>query len=39
MSIRDFWNRTQVYFGIREEDWDDETYDDDTAVLALRRTT
>jgi len=29
MSIRDFWNRTQVYFGIREEDWDDETYDDD----------
>src|SRR5215470_2585043 len=29
MSVRDFWNRTQVYFGIREEDWDDETYDDD----------
>ena len=29
MSVRDFWHRTQVYFGIREEDWDDEYYDDD----------
>jgi cell division inhibitor SepF len=29
MSVRDMWHRTQVYFGIREEDWDDEYYDDD----------
>lgn len=29
MSVRDFWNRTQVYFGIKEEDWDDEYFDDD----------
>ena len=29
MSVKDFWHRTQVYFGIREEDWDDEYFDDD----------
>ena len=29
MSVRDFWNRTQVYFGIKEEDWDDDYFDDD----------
>src|SRR4051794_41967377 len=29
MSVKDFWDRTQVYFGIREEDWDDEYFDDD----------
>ena len=29
MSVRDFWNRTQVYFGIKEEDWDEEYFDDD----------
>jgi len=23
------WHRTQVYFGIKEEDWDDEYFDDD----------
>src|SRR3954453_9028344 len=28
MSVKDFWHRTQVYFGIREEDWDDEYFDD-----------
>ena len=29
MSVRDMWHRTQVYFGIKEEDWDDEYFDDD----------
>ena len=29
MSVRDMSPSTQVYFGIREEDWDDEYYDDD----------
>jgi len=29
MSVKDFWHRTQVYFGIREEDWDEEYFDDD----------
>ncbi len=29
MSFRDLWQRTQVYFGIREEDWEEEYYDDD----------
>src|SRR3954467_11985218 len=29
MSVKDFWHRTQVYFGIREEDWDDDYFDDD----------
>ena len=28
MAIGDLWNSTLVYFGVREEDWDDE-YDDD----------
>ena len=23
------WHRTQVYFGIKEEDWDDDYFDDD----------
>jgi cell division inhibitor SepF len=23
------WQRTQVYFGIKEEDWDDDYFDDD----------
>ena len=23
------WHRTQIYFGIKEEDWDDEYFDDD----------
>ena len=27
MSVRDFWNRTQVYFGIKEEDWDDDYFE------------
>src|SRR5439155_24584352 len=29
MSVRDMWHRTQVYFGIKEEDWDDEYFVDD----------
>jgi cell division inhibitor SepF len=29
MSVRDMWHRTQVYFGIKEEDWDDDYFDDD----------
>jgi cell division inhibitor SepF len=29
MSLRDLWHRTQVYFGIAEEEWEDELYDDD----------
>ncbi len=29
MSVKDMWHRTQVYFGIKEEDWDDEYFDDD----------
>jgi cell division inhibitor SepF len=28
-GVRDMWHRTQVYFGIKEEDWDDEYFDDD----------
>ncbi len=28
MALGDLWNSTLVYFGVREEDWDDE-YDDD----------
>ena len=28
MALSDLWNSTLVYFGVREEDWDDE-YDDD----------
>jgi cell division inhibitor SepF len=26
MGFADIWNRTLVYFGIAEEDWDDEAY-------------
>ena len=29
MSVKDMWQRTQVYFGIKEEDWDDDYFDDD----------
>jgi cell division inhibitor SepF len=29
VSLRDFWHRTQVYFGIREEDWEEDYFDDD----------
>jgi cell division inhibitor SepF len=29
MSVKDMWHRTQVYFGIKEEDWDDDYFDDD----------
>ena len=28
MALSDLWNSTLVYFGVREEDWEDE-YDDD----------
>src|SRR5690242_13009337 len=29
MSVKDMWHKTQVYFGIKEEDWDDDYFDDD----------
>jgi cell division inhibitor SepF len=29
MSVKDMWHRTQIYFGIKEEDWDDDYFDDD----------
>ena len=29
MPIKDLWNSTLVYFGVREEEWEDEYYDDD----------
>ena len=29
MSVKDMWHRTQVYFGIKEEEWEDDYYDDD----------
>src|SRR3954447_2744917 len=29
MSVKDMWQRTQVYFGIKEEDWEDDYFDDD----------
>src|SRR4029078_6077196 len=29
MSLKDMGQRTQVYFGIKEEDWDDDYFDDD----------
>ena len=32
MGFADVWNRTLVYFGIAEEDWDEEYYDDDGAA-------
>jgi len=32
MALRDMWNSTLVYFGVREEDWEDEYYDDGTAA-------
>jgi hypothetical protein len=28
MALSDLWNSTLVYFGVREDDWEDE-YDDD----------
>jgi len=31
MALSDLWNSTLVYFGVREEDWEDE-YDDDGAA-------
>ena len=31
MPMRDLWHSTLVYFGVREEDWDEE-YDDDGAA-------
>jgi cell division inhibitor SepF len=32
MAIRDMWNSTLVYFGVREEEWEEEYYDDGTAA-------
>jgi len=32
MALRDMWNSTLVYFGVREEEWEDEYYDDGTAA-------
>ena len=32
MPMRDLWHSTLVYFGVREEDWVDEEYDDDGAA-------
>jgi cell division inhibitor SepF len=32
MSVRDLWHSTLVYFGVREDDWDDEYYDDGAAA-------
>jgi hypothetical protein len=29
MSVKDMWQRTQVYFGIKEEDWEEDYFDDD----------
>ena len=29
MSVKDMWHRTQVYFGIKEEDWEEDYFDDD----------
>jgi cell division inhibitor SepF len=29
MSVKDMWHKTQVYFGIKEEDWEDDYFDDD----------
>jgi cell division inhibitor SepF len=32
MPVRDLWHSTLVYFGVREDDWDDEYYDDGSAA-------
>lgn len=32
MAVRDMWHSTLVYFGVREEEWDDEYDDDGTAA-------
>ena len=32
MALRDMWNSTLVYFGVREEEWEDEYYYDDGAA-------
>ncbi len=32
MAIKDMWNSTLVYFGVREEEWADEYYEDGTAA-------
>src|SRR5579862_896501 len=33
MALRDIWNSTLVYFGVREEDWDEEEeFDDGTSA-------
>ena len=32
MPMRDLWHSTLVYFGVREEDWVDDEYDDDGAA-------
>src|SRR4029077_241654 len=32
MAIKDMWNSTLVYFGVREEEWGDEYYEDGTAA-------
>jgi cell division inhibitor SepF len=29
MSVKDMWHRTQIYFGIKEEEWEDDYFDDD----------
>ena len=41
MSVKYMWQRTQVYFGIKEEDWDDDYFDDDgsAATRILRAAT
>jgi cell division inhibitor SepF len=32
MALRDLWNSTLVYFGVREDEWEDEYYDDGAAA-------
>ena len=32
MAIKDMWNSTLVYFGVREEEWGEEYYEDGTAA-------
>ncbi|MGN6377641.1 MAG: cell division protein SepF [Gaiellales bacterium] len=32
MALKDMWNSTLVYFGVREEEWEDEYYYDDGAA-------
>ncbi len=32
MALKDMWNSTLVYFGVREEEWGDEYYEDGSAA-------